>query len=197
MGWDESQRWEREWHGNCVNSLGEEIKQLTYANRIGLEFFHDGKTPHNIQCHGRSIVDIGGGPYSLLLKAHNARRKVVVEPMEMPLWVYERYKAAGIEVLSVKGEDLRLSRFDEAWIYNVLQHTEDPKRIIDNARAVAKTVRIFEWIDTAPTPGHPQTLTQKELDEWLGGTGEVMHLNDRPRRLYGPCYYGVFTGRQT
>lgn len=192
--WTESQRWEQEWHGNCANSLGEEIKQVSYAERMGIRFANDGKTPYTIPCRGCSIVDIGGGPYSLLLKCVNAGHLVVVDPLEFPLWVYERYKVAGIEVLSVKGEDVCLSGFDEAWIYNVLQHTEDPRSIIDNARAAAKTVRIFEWIDTAPTPGHPQTLTQTSLDKWLGGKGIVERMNDPSRRLYGACYYGVFEG---
>lgn len=192
MGWEDAQRWEREWHGNAANSLGEEIKQIAYAKRMGLEFYNDGKTPYNIRCHGRSIVDIGGGPYSLLLKAHNATRKVVVEPMEMPLWVYERYRAAGVEVVSAKGEDIRLEGFDEAWIYNVLQHVEEPERIVANARRAARTVRIFEWIDTPPNIGHPQTLTREKLDAWLGGSGETEHLYDTERNLRGPCYFGVF-----
>ncbi len=189
--WTASQRWERDWHGNCANSLGEEIKQIAYAERMGLTFAHDGKTPYTIPMTG-SVVDIGGGPYSLLLKVVGRGRKVVVDPLEFPLWVYERYKAAGIDVLAVRGEDMRLEGFDEAWIYNVLQHTEDPRRIVENACRAARVVRVFEWIDMPATPTHPQELTEAKLNAWLGGKGQTEKLTTPT--LKGACYYGVFRG---
>jgi len=193
MSWEEAQKWERAWHGDCIRTeLGEEIKQIEYAKRMGLEFFNDGKSSYNIQCHGRSIVDIGGGPCSLLLKADNADQKIVIEPMQMPLWVYQRYKAAGISVISIKGEDLRLKGFDEAWIYNVLAHTENPRLVIERAKIAARTIRIFEWINMGISPGHLQSLTKEDLDLWLGKEGHTERLSDKERNLHGWCYYGEF-----
>ena len=192
--WNEAQKWESDWWGDCISTeFGEEVKQIEYAKLMGLEFFHDGKSSFNIDCHNKSIVDIGGGPCSLLLKTRNASRKVVVEPMDLPSWVKERYKAAGIEVIQQKGEDLQLEGFDEAWIYNVLQHTEDPEKIIKNAKRAAKIVRVFEWIDTPINQGHPQALTKKKLDEWLEIDGNTQILSDKEKNLIGCCYYGIYT----
>ena len=46
MPWDDDQQWESEWWGNCVNTYAEETKQLTYAEKMGLEAYYDeGKFP--------------------------------------------------------------------------------------------------------------------------------------------------------
>jgi len=69
--WQQAQEWEFGWWGNCVNTYGEETKQLLYAARMGLTAFHDGKSPFNFDLGGASVLDIGGGPSSLLLKCTN------------------------------------------------------------------------------------------------------------------------------
>lgn len=149
---------------------------------------------------GKSILDIGGGPVSMLLKTEEFERAIVIDPCEYPEWVKARYQAAGIEFYKIAGEDLltpgmidELQEFppvDEIWIYNVLQHTQDPEKIIDNARKLAKTIRIFEWINTEITAGHPHSLSQEKLDLWLGGHGTIENLNRN--NCFGWAYYGVF-----
>ena len=189
--WEKAQVWETAWHGAAINSFGEEEKQLLYANRMGLKLHHNGKSPYNIECSNLDIIDIGGGPSSLLLKALNGNRLGVVDPMRMPEWVGLRYDAAGINHVRRAGEDLEASGYDEAWIYNVLQHTEDPEAVILNARSAAKLIRIFEWIDTPTNVGHIHTLTEQNLNEWLGGYGKVEQLTGQAG-CYGKCYYGIF-----
>jgi len=209
--WEKAQKWEKDWHGNCANSLNEEIKQLAYAERMGLKFVKDAKSPFNIDLKGKSILDIGGGAYSLLLKGFNFSkgensfvRTSVIDPLNHPEWVKLRYASAGIFFKNMKGEDLRTEmetpkgsvpytegqKFDEVWIYNCLQHTEDPQKIIENAKKVGKLIRIFEWVGTPVNVGHLHTLKPEKLDEWLGGEGKVEFVNDRG--AYGTAYYGVF-----
>lgn len=197
--WLEDQIWESSWWGSCVNTLGEEIKQLAYAKRMGLVSFHNGKSPFNFDLGGASVIDIGGGPCSLLLKCVNRGRSYVVDPCEYPKWVRDRYDAAGVSVLPIQGEwigeeatILQLHPFDEAWIYNVLQHVEDPGKVIANARRTGKIVRLFEWVDTGTAPGHPNNLTEAWLNEQLGGEGKVEEINDHT--AVGKCYFGVFKG---
>jgi hypothetical protein len=196
MSWVEAQKWETDWWGDCVNTYGEEEKQLLYANRMGLQMFHNKKSPYNINLGRTSVIDIGGGPVSLLLKCVNGSGLIVVEPMVMPGWVTERYAEASIVVRQGPGEELSPDEFDqidEAWIYNVLQHTQDPERVIENARKIAKIVRLFEWIDTPANVGHPHSLSQAKLDEWLGGFGKVEELTGQAN-CFGNCYYGIFVG---
>jgi len=197
MDWTEHQEWEKEWHGNCVNSLNEELKQLVYAKRMGLKMTHNNKTPYLFKLGGVSVMDIGGGPYSLLLKCEDFSRAIVIDPCDYPEWVYDRYDSAGIISATLAGEEIENidpDVYDEVWIYNVLQHTMSPEKIIQNARKYSKIVRLFEWIETGIAKGHPNDLHEEDLNKWLGGIGKVEQLNEGG--CVGKAYYGVFKGAQ-
>lgn len=192
--WHQAQEYERKWQGDCTKSFGEEAKQITYASRMGLvNEPQDGHWP----CYdlgGKSVIDIGGGPSSMLLKCFNGGKRLVVDPCDYPQWVCRRYIESGIMFEKMHGEQLNvLDRYDEAWIYNCLQHAMDPRSMIHNARGAALLVRIFEWVDSPVNAGHPHELKRELLDEWLGGTGQVEHMNGE-NGCHGAAYYGVFKG---
>jgi len=183
---------EAEFWSNCANTYHEETKQLVYAPRMGLLASNHGAHPPTFNLGGRSIVDIGGGPVSLLLKCTNFPWATVVDPGTWPQWVIDRYTANGIGYRQERGEDLSAINADEAWIYNCLVHTDDPERIIANARKAAKTIRLFEWIDMQPYDGHPQMLIKPDLEKWLGAAGFVTEMNENG--CVGRAFYGVFSG---
>lgn len=202
--WDQHQDWEAAWWGDCVNTMAEETKQMVYASRMGLENISDGAHWPYYNLEGKSVLDIGGGPVSLLLKCHSGGRRLVVDPCRYPDWVKARYSVAGIEYVVEAGERLDAvahildgDRFDEAWVYNVLQHTDDPQLILHHARTFARKVRIFEWIDIPAHPGHPQELKASLLSEWLGGFGSVEDFRARPENGCNQvAFYGAFAGYQ-
>jgi hypothetical protein len=107
--------------------------------------------------------------------------------------VYERYRAKNITYLTLPGEELETFGWDEVWIYNCLQHSRSPERIIANARRAAPVIRLFEWIDIPPHQGHPQMLTAPNLTRWLGGPGEVADLDEAG--CVGRAFFGVFGSR--
>lgn len=185
--------YEIDWWGTCGNTLQEEQKQLVYAARMGLVAQWGVGHPPVFDLAGRSVIDIGGGPVSLLLKCVNRGRAIVADPAEWPAWVLGRYEAEGIEFWKMPGESESLTGYtiDEAWIYNVLQHVDDPALVITRARALVSTIRIFEWVDIAPYPGHPHMLTQEDLEEWLGAPGFTAQINESGAS--GRAFYGVFS----
>ncbi len=187
--WQTAQNHERNWWGNCVNTLGEEIKQQAYAGYMQLPRIALDGVPFIIDLHGNKVVDIGGGPVSLLLKSINGTG-TVVDPCDYPKWVADRYAENKIDYKKIPAEDFTEGEFDEAWIYNCLQHVQDPEKIIQNARKIAKVIRIFEWIDHPTNEMHPFTLTEGHLNEWLKAKGATADLNRGD--LVGRCYYGVF-----
>ena len=127
MSHKEDQEFERKWWGTCQNTYGEETKQLVYARLMGLVTSHDGNSPYSIDVQEKSILDIGGGPSSLLLKCRNLGYGMVVDPCVYPAWVHQRYAEANIAFLQMAGEEfVAEDQFDEVWIYNVLQHVENP-----------------------------------------------------------------------
>lgn len=177
--------------GDCTNTLGEELKQLVYARCMGLE-----RSYYSFDVHGKRILDVGGGPVSLLLKTVNLRDGCVVDPIRWPAWVIERYAVKNIRVVMSRGEDFRVDgrapQWDEVWIYNVLQHVEDPERVISRARDAAPVLRLFEWIDMPAYAGHPHTLTAGKLTEWIGSYGGVEEFKGESG-CYGRAFFGVFS----
>jgi hypothetical protein len=167
---------------------------------MGLDLMGDNTIYPTYHAHGRRILDIGGGPVSLLLKTAYATRAVVADPGTYPNWVMRRYEEVGIEYLKIAGEDcVATGEFDEVWIYNVLEHVMDPARVIQNALVAAPVLRLFEWIDPIPDDYHaslhPTHLSAAELDLWTGGRGTVepgLKLNPTNNELPGTAYYGVF-----
>lgn len=177
---------ERAYWGNCVNTWDEEQKHWVYAEAMGLTRQH-----WHIPLANLRVVDIGGGPVSMMLKCRGLRSGLVVDPLPYPAWTRQRYQAHGIDVLQMRAEQFGRTDFDEAWIYNCLQHTEDPALCIQNALRAAPVLRIFEWIDIPPHPGHPHELTADRLRQWIGtDQGRVQEYAHSG--CYGRAFSGVF-----
>jgi 2-polyprenyl-3-methyl-5-hydroxy-6-metoxy-1,4-benzoquinol methylase len=190
MSWEDDQKWETDWWGDCLNTHGEEDKQRHYAERMGLVKLGDARHSFYYDLRGVSVLDVGGGPVSLLLKCHKRGKCKVIDPGQYPKWIAERYKCAEIEYAQAKGEDIDDTGYDEVWIYNVLQHVDDPVAIIENAKKAGKIIRVFEWLEIGVAPGHPHNLLEGKMNEWFGGEGKVF----AEEGARGKEYYGVFVG---
>jgi hypothetical protein len=178
---------EKDYWGNCCNTFDEDQKHYVYARFMGLK-----RVGYSFDVAGARIIDIGGGPTSMLLKTTNlAPRSLVVDPLDYPMWTYDRYSTKGIDSMICRGEDIYEEGYDEAWIYNCLQHTDDPELIIQNALRAANTLRIFEWVDIPPHEGHPIELTKEKLDRWIGREGQTIQLGESG--CFGKAYYNVIT----
>jgi len=190
---EDAQGWEAAWWGDCTNTFAEEAKQITYAHRMGLLNEPDwGRWPV-YDLHGQNVLDLGGGPVSMLLKTRNRGADcMVVDPCAYPEWIDERYAIAGIGYTRGEAETFQSSvEYAEAWCYNVLQHVVDPESVIATARMHAKRLRIFEWLETEACDGHPHTLHADDLNRWIGaGTGVIEMVNENG--AYGLAYYGNF-----
>lgn len=183
--------------GNCTNTYNEERKQFVYAEHMGIELIRDvDGAPVALKRPANRILDIGGGPVSMLLKCDGLGYGAVVNPIDYPGWTKTRYFAAGIQPYVARGEDiheLELGLFDEVWIYNCLQHVDNPSAILKNAMAHAPTVRLFEWIDIPAHAGHPHMITEKFIDEAFGHRAiiKVMHHHGRSG-CYGRAITAVY-----
>ena len=190
---------EAAWWGTCIHTYAEETKQITYAKRMNIISVTDETHSYwpYYELGSMRVLDIGGGPCSLLLKSSPSFRpkdRVVVDPQNYPAWVHARYATANIQFVVTEGETFDSSEpFDETWIYNVLQHTPTPEKIVANARRLSRRIRIFEWIDIPPYLGHPSELKADKLNEWLDGRGTTEWMQEN-RCSGGRAYYGIFPG---
>ena len=171
--------------GDCTNTFGEDKKHYVYARYLGLKSNYT-----YFDTPGKRILDIGGGPTSILLKAYGLKEGCVYDPIHYPEWTKLRYKEKNIRVIVKPGEEVDETGWDEVWIYNCLQHVHDPELIIQNAKRSAKLLRIFEWINIPAHEGHPHMLTKENLDGWIGQPGSIIDLNEDG--CYGEAYFGVF-----
>jgi 2-polyprenyl-3-methyl-5-hydroxy-6-metoxy-1,4-benzoquinol methylase len=196
--WHDAQHDEKGWWDTCANTYWEETKQIVYARHMGIVFSEDERGPYCIDLGTKDVLDIGGGPVSLLLKATKMSRRTVADPCDYPEWVGARYMAQGIDYQKVMGEQVDTitidTKYDEVWLYNCLQHVDDPQKIITNAVNALKpggVFRIFEWINMPTNTAHPHTLTKEQLDGWIGQSGKTTHLSESG--CYGEAYFGAFT----
>jgi len=188
---DHEHKFEIDYWGNCVNSFDEEQKHYVYANFMGIPIIG-----YSFDAGEKRILDIGGGPVSMLLKCRKLVEGKVCDPIDYPKWTKERYNSHNISVNVISGEDVNETGWDEVWIYNCLQHVDSVEKIINNAKRAAPVLRIFEWINIPPHPGHPHMLTKEILDKLIAvpGSGTVT-LSERG--CYGTAYYGVFKHNNT
>lgn len=174
--WQTCRNWELKWWESLdhfSNSLNEEMKHQTMAAHMGIPF----DNMHRIDLNGATVLDMVGGPVSILLKTHNTRRRIVVDPLvdEWPQWIRDRYEYAGIETVASRGEDFDQREVaDLVLIYNCLQHVSDPVEVLRHAVASlvpGGTLRIFEWVNTGVSDGHIHNLTKDFLTATLTGLG--------------------------
>jgi len=152
--WQNAQKFERNWWITYTACHPDEIRKNDIEARFMLV---DKGVP------GRSVIDIGCGPLSLLQRVKTGP-SVALDPCHYGE-LEKEYEKHGIRRLYKRGEDLSEAdgSFDEAWIYNCLQHVLNPTQIIENAMKVANVVRIFEWININPYEGHLHKLTPELL----------------------------------
>jgi hypothetical protein len=189
-------QFEQSFWGDCCNTFDEQQKHYVYARLMGISLAKAYSLAVGA-AGGRRILDIGGGPCSMLLLADgDVSGSVVVDPTPYPAWTRQRYRSRGIDVKLMAGEDVspdalrspHSPQFHEVWIYNCLQHCEDPEKIILNALRCARVLRLFEWVDIPPHEGHPHQLSADLLNLWTGSIGTVHELSS------SGCYgrgYGV------
>jgi hypothetical protein len=183
---DNDSVFEKEYWGDCCNTFDEEQKHYTYAKCMQIPINH-----YTFNANGKTVLDIGGGPVSMLLKTYNLKRGKVVDPLSYPAWTKARYRAKKIEVKLQNGEDITDTGWDEVWLYNCLQHTIDPAKIIANAKRAAPTLRFFEWINVPAHEGHPHLLTREFLEDNIGMPGgNIIELSNNG--CYGTAFYGAF-----
>lgn len=177
--WNEAQKHEANYWGNCLGmtTWGEFHKQTMYGREMGL-FDTYGTGQGELDMRGKSVLDVGGGPVSMTLRCCNAGRLTVVDPCEWPASVVRRYSNYAIDFIHAPGEqlnecDLLCDKYDEVWLYNVLQHVQDPAQVVKNAlnrvSGDGGVLRIFEWLWIPADVCHPHVLTQVGILNWLSG----------------------------
>ncbi len=136
---------------------------------------------------GKKVLEVGGGAYPSVFHVTGLSKAVSVEPNfdNFPENIKENFKNANVECSSIGFEDYKgKTKFDEVWFFNVLQHVRNPELQISNAKKIAKTIRVFEPLDTAINNEHPHTFSadffrdqfpESEVKIYSGGSVQGFH----------------------
>lgn len=146
---------------------------------------------------GKKILESGGGCHPAISFCSGLKKAVNVEPLydKFPENIKENLNNLNIECVSKAFEDYKSRvKFDEVWIFNVLQHVRDPFMQIENAKKLGKIVRIFEPIDTAINNEHPHSFTMKFFEEQFPDADVKMYQGGSVARFHGAnCAYLTWT----
>lgn len=138
-----------------------------------------------------TVVDIGGGPISLLLHFYNRPSCTVVDPIDFDKKWIDNYNTNKIVYVKSMAEDYLVnfcgSKFDEVWMYNCLQHVQDPIFILENLYKLAPVLRISEPCNTPVDLWHPHTFTP----EWYYDKLSSISIDGKwEYRMYDYPYVG-------
>lgn len=192
FAWQLAQKWERSWWMSHPQLWSvEKRKQEAYAELMGiprLEKPIEAFPQLVFDAEGKSVVDVGCGPFSLLLRTR-AATAVAVDPLDFGADLEAAYHRSGIQRVQAAGEAFKAEQvFDEGWMYNCLQHVRSPAEVLANLARHAKTVRLFEWLHIPKSDGHLHVLTEETFADafpeaqwrrvqWDVGTMETPELH--------------------
>jgi len=163
-GWEAAQEGEREFHMTPAYRAPERHKRERYRSLIGIT---EAMPP------GLSVIDVGGGPESLLLDYPDING-TVLDPLTFGEDDELRYAKAGIKRLITPVEEWNALEciselYDEVWVYNCLQHVRDLDEAFRQICLMGKRVRLFEWCEIPTDKMHLHTLTADGIRKAMSG----------------------------
>jgi hypothetical protein len=82
--------------------------------------------------------------------------------------------------------------FDEVWIFNLLQHVQDPEKVLSNAYQYSSKIRIFEPINWTTDICHPHTFDKKYFEDMFPKTQFKIHYGGSVPNFHDAnCIYGT------
>lgn len=174
---------------------------------------------------GRSITEIGPGDFSGVMYCHNYSGAFIYETMPSEIlsnWVgaelgipvndpmpgeilsdwekehMSRTKKGGLcsNPIHLKTPMIYYCRPVEVWLFNVLQHVEDPELIVKWSKQ-ADIIRFFEPINCGTDECHLHNLTLEMFQEWFGDCVKYYPANPGAKNFHtAECAYGCWTRKE-
>jgi 2-polyprenyl-3-methyl-5-hydroxy-6-metoxy-1,4-benzoquinol methylase len=88
----------------------------------------------------KKIIEIGPGRIAGLLFCDNYQKSYIIEPTEYDD-INHLYEDKNLEIIKKTVEDIDLPQADEVWIFNLMQHVQDPDLLIEKCKKAANIIR--------------------------------------------------------
>lgn len=140
---------------------------------------------------GKSIIEIGPGRISSLLFCENRGKSYIIEPT-----VYEGidhlYQDPELILVRERAEDFHFPLVDEVWMFNLLQHVQDPDFLISKCKKNSKIIRFFEPVDLPTDNEHPFSFSRDDFYSYFGDCIKDYVSIGEPNFHGARCVYGVY-----
>lgn len=185
--WQQAQKAERKFHdGRTWSEKAKEYKEMysTYLAVLGFDIAGSGSV--------NKVLEVGCADVPMLyfVKCKNAH---ICEPMPSKLLNNICYENDFTQH-SCKFEDMPepAELFNEIWLFNVMQHVQDPEKFIEKAKRIGRTIRFFEPIDWPIEIYHPFSYTIDDYKRWFGGCVQFYKGGSIKGFHESNCAYGVW-----
>jgi glycosyltransferase involved in cell wall biosynthesis len=167
-----------------LNSQEFELNYQLSPSSVSYDIVAHGYMKNDLQIsdqqNGKKILDVGGGPRSILLGTIGAGPSVIMDPVDYVAHIQglkPLLDSKGIEFRNCKLEDADgPGDFDEVWCYNVLPHTSTPNEFLQSLILKVRDggiVRIMEPMHK-PYEHHPTEVTSELLDIVRRNSSEIL-----------------------
>lgn len=180
--WDKAQEYEYRWHVPAMESFDEYYYKYFDGYRqlfpyVGLSF----------DVKEKNILEVGGGPFPALIYCQNRGDDCAV----LDTLFYPTYELYNIETIV----DLKYTKgyhFDEAWMFNLLQHVKDPEETINRIKEKVNRIIFFEPINQPKNMCHLHVITEDFLIKHFGECN-IYPANENAKNFHkATCGYGIF-----
>jgi len=183
--WEEAQIGEKLYHIQEPVEMSYEHYRNTYKNYF--EYLGIDK-----DLKGKKIMEIGPGRISGLLFCENYSKSYIIEPTEYEDIDY-LYEGKNLEIIKKTVEETDLPEVDEVWIFNLLQHVQNPDLLVSKCKEVSKIIRFFEPIDLPTNLEHPFTFSKNDFITYFGSCVTDYEPSGIPGFHGARCVYGIYS----
>ncbi len=185
------ERWEEAQVGEKIYHIAEPV-EMSY-NHFREAYKHYFKwLDINPDLSGKSVIEIGPGRIAALLFCDNHKLSYVLEPTEYD-GIAHLYDKENLLVIKKTAEEWDFPNVDEIWLFNLLQHVQDPDLLIKKCKESAKVIRFFEPVDLPTNLEHPFTFSMDDFKGYFGDCVKEYAANQGIKGFHGAkCAYGVY-----
>jgi hypothetical protein len=182
--WLDAQNGEKIYHEKDTVELSLEM----YRNSYNYYFKYLNINPDLNQ---KSVVEIGPARIAGLLFCTNYSKSYIIEPTPYD-GIDHLYQNKNLKIIKEKAEICNFPNVDEVWILNLMQHVQDPDKLIDIAKKKSKIIRFFEPIDLSTNNEHPYSFSEQDYKNYFGDCVKIYNPCGEPGFHGAKCVYGIF-----
>ena len=177
--------------GHVVDPIG-----ISYEKyKIAYNYYFEYLNINNADLQKKSIAEIGCARISSLFFCNNYSKSYVIEPTYYPE-ADKYFEGKDIVKIHERAEQCDFPKVDEVWMFNVLDHVQNPDLIIEKAKQNSKIIRFFEPIDCGTNLEHPFSFSLNDYKKYFGDCVKLYTCpnKEHPSKMFhgADCAYGVY-----